>query len=348
MWTREHDIRHEELRALKKRIRDQYFDRPGIVGISVGFKTVGDKQTDELVIRFHVARKGHYAKEDAIPAEIEGVKTDVVETVIFAHAALPPAQDNGPTLGEFAAAFGPPDTKRYDTLQGGMSVGAKDKLPLDGFIMGPGTLGLVVTDGKTGQPLMLSNFHVLCQQDGKDPTGQLICQPDRMDRYWFQSASSCGKVARFAYGSFLIDGVFYGMDAAVASINPKERACAPASVLDVGKVVYTGKLALKLNMKVLKRGRTTKLTEGTIVSTDYDTKHDFGSKIGTIVLYNQIEIYTTPKQKWFEGPGDSGAVYLVAIGGGAYEVVGLNWGGNAVTSVGSPIGPILKQLDLRI
>jgi len=41
MLTAEQRKRHEELRLLKKRIRDQYLGRNGVIGMSVGFKSAG-------------------------------------------------------------------------------------------------------------------------------------------------------------------------------------------------------------------------------------------------------------------------------------------------------------------
>jgi hypothetical protein len=357
MLTAEQRKRHEELRLLKKRIRDQYLGRNGVIGMSVGFKSVGGTETDDLVIRFHVRRKAPVSKENAVPTEIEGVKTDVVETNICLHSSI----DQYPPADPIEADYGPPERDFYNQLVGGISIGAGRK----GINPIGGTLGLIVTDIATGAPMILSNFHVLCVNDGKDAKGDKICQPARADNRGL--CSKCATLERWAAGSFLVDGEFYGMDAAVARI-PKTlfgyvRKFSSRSVREVGEVTFTDTLTLELKMEVKKCGRTTGLTSGKINTVNLDIDHDFGGVIGKQRLYDQIEVapkidaQTTQENPVFGASGDSGAVILVESQLGSeklVEVVGLNWGGEVVGgqttgfSYGSPIGPILKQLAVRI
>jgi len=344
MWTREHEERHEQLRLLKERISDQYLGRDDVTGIGVGFKEVGGRETDELVIRFHVRRKGNVTKDNAIPREIEGVRTDVIETN-FETDAMPA------TVDPIVAEFGPPDTSMYIMLSGGMSVGAtRVEKDATGNPIG-GTLGLVVLDTATNDPMILSNYHVLCCNDGKDATGNEICQPARVDHGG--RALVCATLrAPWAVGT--PDGSQYGMDAAVARLTDL-RASKLSFVLGVGGVVFVPNLELRPGMVVHKRGRTTKLTYGKIAETNSDEKFDYKGAAGQKTLKNQFLIMPSKSPKGvpystFGSGGDSGAVVLCMIKDGKPPaVVGLYWGGSSTgLAIASPIGPILNQLKIRI
>jgi hypothetical protein len=355
MWTQDHEQRQQDLRRLKERIRDQHLDRNGVVGMSVGFKSVGGKETDELVIKFHVARKEAVPKERAVPRGIEGVKTDVVETDFQPYSFEPTAPLIPPMqMTTLEAEFGPPDTGLYIWMPGGISAGSKRKVQVGQAIHpGPATSGLIVTDIETGAPMILSNCHALCCNDGNDAEGDEICQPDRFD--WQGRTAACATLQRWAAGSYRIDGVDYGIDAAVASLARTFRRVDRAVVRDVGQVAFTGTLKLTPGTQVRKRGRTTKLTTGEVISTDLDIVRDFGGVVKKKRLYNQIHVKAGTKEDGkaatrFAAGGDSGSVLLAAnTANNSTEVVGLLWGGeDGGTAACSPIGPVLKQLNIRI
>jgi hypothetical protein len=69
----------ETVRSVKARAEDQLMRMPGVTGVGVAYKYVGGRRTDELSIRVHVERKRDVPLAEAIPPEIEDVKTDVVE-----------------------------------------------------------------------------------------------------------------------------------------------------------------------------------------------------------------------------------------------------------------------------
>jgi len=61
-----------------------------VVGVGLGWKIKGGQFTDRKAVRFYVTAKldsGSVAKEISIPAEIDGVPTDVVETGYLLPAA---------------------------------------------------------------------------------------------------------------------------------------------------------------------------------------------------------------------------------------------------------------------
>ena len=72
----------DRIRGLKKAVAARLHAIPGVHAVGVGPKVVGGKKTDELAITVFVVRKKkpeQLAKEELVPTEIEGIKTDVVQ-----------------------------------------------------------------------------------------------------------------------------------------------------------------------------------------------------------------------------------------------------------------------------
>ena len=72
----------DRIRGLKKAVAARLHAIPGVHAVGVGAKVVGGKKTDELAITVFVVRKKkpeELAKEERVPTEIEGIKTDVVQ-----------------------------------------------------------------------------------------------------------------------------------------------------------------------------------------------------------------------------------------------------------------------------
>lgn len=71
----------DEIRTIKERVEKDLLARPGVVGVGIGYKRVGGTATGQLAIRVYVVVKSdEIADDDRVPAEIEGVPTDVVES----------------------------------------------------------------------------------------------------------------------------------------------------------------------------------------------------------------------------------------------------------------------------
>jgi len=58
---------------------------PGVTAVDIGFKYVGGTKTDMIAIRVYVRRKQDVPPEQAIPTEIQGVPTDVIERTFVLH-----------------------------------------------------------------------------------------------------------------------------------------------------------------------------------------------------------------------------------------------------------------------
>jgi len=69
----------ETLLKIKEANEPLLMSKPNVVGVDVGFKYVGGKQTGEVAIRVFVKKKMDVAQKDAIPGTLQGEKTDVIE-----------------------------------------------------------------------------------------------------------------------------------------------------------------------------------------------------------------------------------------------------------------------------
>jgi hypothetical protein len=70
---------------VKEAAKSSLMSIPGVQGMGVGCKSVGGKPTDELAIIFYVHKKlplSELSANQLIPPEIEGIKTDVVESPV--------------------------------------------------------------------------------------------------------------------------------------------------------------------------------------------------------------------------------------------------------------------------
>jgi len=75
----------DEIRRIKTEVEAELLKLPGVTGVDVGYKYVGGKQTDTLAIRVYVEEKKDLPKEDAIPKQIRGIPTDVIERRFVLH-----------------------------------------------------------------------------------------------------------------------------------------------------------------------------------------------------------------------------------------------------------------------
>jgi hypothetical protein len=72
----------DEIRRIKAEAEEDLLKLPGVEGVDVGYKYVGDEKKDELVIRVYVSEKKDeedLLDEEIIPKTIQGVPTDVLD-----------------------------------------------------------------------------------------------------------------------------------------------------------------------------------------------------------------------------------------------------------------------------
>ena len=259
---------------------------PGVTGVDVGYKYIDGQMTDDLVIRVFVEEKRDVPPEQLIAKTINGVDTDVIE-----HRFVP-LVDHG----------------SYNPILGGVSVGPFR--PVDG--LNCGTLGAIVIDNQTAQRMILSNYHVLCINEGwhDHEWGHFreITQPAIMD-----NPVSARYIAEIQRG--ILDSE---IDAAVARVEESIYVDYLCEVEEIGPI--TGVETAVWGMKVHKRGRTSGLTHGRVSGLNGTFKVPFEHGVGTVTLTHQISIARQDGAGIdFAEQGDSGSVIVNDAG----RVVGL-------------------------
>jgi len=314
-----------EIRPVKESSEDELLQRPGITAVDIGPKYIKDKKTDELSIRVYVEKKKDVTKDQMIPKEINGVKTDVIERKYVLHRRLVRLSDIKPMA----------DTGKYTPLKGGISIGPSRSI--NGYIF-VGTLGVPVRDKSTGTPMMLSNWHVMCLNNSWS-VGDTIVQPGRVDG-GSSPTDNVGTLQRASLGGTV--------DCAVANITTGTSAC---QVIDIGDVAGTS--TATPGLAVRKRGRTTGLSHGTVDSVDLTVAIDYDDPdvpitgVGKVTLKNQISIKVDEAQSaMFGNHGDSGSVVV----NDSRQVVGLYFAGSddGKFGVANPIQDVLNALDVNL
>jgi hypothetical protein len=123
------------------------------------------------------------------------------------------------------------------------------------------------------------------------------------------------------------------MDAAIA--RPLDPALIEDDVLGIGQVA--GTRDPELDMSVMKSGRTTAVTQGTITILDAVVVVDYGGKSATF----EDQIITSHMSE----PGDSGSLL---VSSDDLKAVGLLFAGSDQVTIHSPIQPVLTALGVSI
>lgn len=143
--------------AAQRRYQRELMQKANVVGVAVGYKESHGIITDELALVALVEAKVPLAAlsaEDMIPKELDGARTDVYE------------------VGYLQALQASPRDRFRPTIPGGVSIAHP--------LVGAGTLGVLVRDRSTGQPLLLSNNHVIAASNDA-LIGDPVLQPGSLD-----------------------------------------------------------------------------------------------------------------------------------------------------------------------
>lgn len=324
-------LTHAEIRPVKQRIEDELLAQPGVVGVDINEKVSDGKPTGELAIVVYVEEKkakSKLGKDEVIPAEIEGIPTDVKQERIELHASRV-------ALADVVALV---DAGKYTTLLGGISIGPcrsvhlnPPDVPAPGDYIFAGTLGTIVKDRTTQAVMALTNFHVACVDNGW-AAGDAMCQQSRLDG---------GSCPADTFGTLTRATLSEHVDGAVISIDPKRAT--DCSIEEIGAV--KGQAAATLNAAVRKRGRTTGLTYGKVTSVDASVTIDYGDGLGSHTLKNQIRVEPdTTKSAQFSDHGDSGSAVVDADN----RVIGLLFGGSSAATYANPIRFVLDELNIDL
>ncbi|NLY53486.1 MAG: hypothetical protein GX060_02495 [Firmicutes bacterium] len=308
--------------------------KANVEGVGIGFKVRRGRQLKQPCLTVLVKEKlplAALAPQDIVPSTIAGYKTDVVASGTF--YALQMATKQEPAAP-------------------GSSIGH--------YRVTAGTFGAVVADAHTGQALILSNNHVLANssngRDGRAFYGDPILHPAPVDGgklpadliahlYRFvpltflpagssqQQAASLGRLSLVASQEATTPALTNVVDAAVAL--PVSNARIIPSILGIGPLAGTQEAAL--DMIVLKSGRTTGVTVGSVLLLNAVVRVDYGAA-GTAIFTDQI-ISDLPS-----APGDSGSLVVDERS----QAVGLLFaGGNGLTVI-NRIAQVEQELGIRI
>ncbi len=324
------------IQSLKQRYITDLLSRRNVVACGIGYKVREGVQTRELSLVVSVTHKVHpsaLTPEDLIPAQVEGVPTDVVE------------------LGVLRAFQGPRDRWR-PVVPPGVSIGHVH--------ITAGTFGCLVRRGS--ELFILSNNHVLADVNKGNP-GDPILQPGPADggtagdaiatleefvpldfgttepecRIATLLATGLNKLAELSGSRHRLEPVqqtpgVNRVDAALA--RPLSTDLVRPDILDIG--IPTGIGEATLGMNVQKSGRTTGHTTGMITQIDATVRIDY---YGPSALF-EGQLIASPMSQ----PGDSGSAVLDED----RRVVGLLFAGSDAATIINPIADVLTALRIEV
>ncbi len=333
----------ERVQSAFKKHKKRLLSMKNVVGVAIGYKesvaaSTGAPKMGVVVLVKHKLPENELEAQHIVPKDLDGVVTDVIEVGDLR------------LLGR---------TDRGVPAQPGVSIGH--------FKITAGTFGAVVKDRKTGEPLILSNNHVLANgTNGKDNRAKLgdpILLPGPHDGgsldkdvigklHRFKpvektvTQSACVRAAaaefwanafcRLMAPSYIIRVLKQSnsgnvIDAALAKpVNPEKLN---PQIMEIGPV--KGVTEAVVGMPVTKSGRTTGVTTGTVRAVNATVQVDMGD--GEQAVFDD-QIIATPMSQG----GDSGALVL----DNQRRAIGLLFAGSDKTTVFNKIQNVMDQLDI--
>ncbi len=331
-----------DLEQTLKEYQNNLLSLNNVVGIGQGIKEKDGKMLKDKCIKVLVNKKipkKELSSYEQVPQSIEKNKTDVIEV-------------------------GDVELLSNDELRLEKNRPAQPGVSIGHYKITAGTFGAVVKDKRTGQPLILSNNHVLANisdgRDGKAYKGDEILQPGSYDGG--ETADIIAYLERFvpiynnevserAKASTLSRGFTRLMTALSNILTPSYRArnnkidgavAKPKSediikeeIRGLGKV--KGKVKPKLGMKVIKSGRTTGVTSSIVKAIDVTIK---------VRLSDNASTYFTDQilADSFSRPGDSGSLVVDENN----RAVGLLFAGSKQSSIFNRIENVCQDLEIEI
>jgi hypothetical protein len=318
---------------------------PNVVGVGKGEKFVGGHTTGKASLTVLVSKKvprNRLSAYQAVPKNVYEAETDVIE------------------VGEIKALFALSRTDRMRHARPGSSIGH--------YKITAGTFGALVYDAKTGEPLILSNNHVLANssngKDGRAKIGDPILQPGKHDNgvdddviarlHRFvpinpeETTSECSVAAsverflnrvirRFRTDYYLRmlrkTGATNLVDAAVA--KPVSEDLVVDDIIDIG--VPYGTAEVVVGEEVRKSGRTSGTNSAVVKVVHSTIKVNMGDT-GDAVFSDQVVTSQMAQ------PGDSGSLVVNSKN----QAVGLLSAGSDTVSIFARIKNVCDLLGIRI
>jgi hypothetical protein len=254
-----------------------------------------------------------------VPKELDGVPVTVEVTGVI--SALPAVADASPRARPGGGgSIKPTDYARPAYV--GMSTGNANECA-------SGTIGAKIS--KNGTFYALSNNHVYARENA-GINGETIYQPGRYDL-------NCASGSQYAWGT--LDGSypkisFSGsntVDVAVAKLNDPDQLSASTPPGGYGTPA-AGTATASVGLAVMKYGRTTGLTTGTVTGINVTIRVQYTDGVATFV--NQVQV--TGNKGAFSRAGDSGSLIVTQ----GRVPVALLFAGGQTSTFGNPIGPVLQ------
>jgi hypothetical protein len=338
-------IHMEKIHSIIKKHTKKLLSMKNVVGVGIGHKesveaSTGSPKVGVVVLVKEKVPEKELEAHHIVPKDLDGVVTDVIEVGdLRMHTRM----------------------ERGMTAQPGVSIGH--------YKITAGTFGAVVKDKKTGESLILSNNHVLANgTNGRDnlaKIGDPVLLPGANDGgtvekdtiaklYRFKpvtkvySQSACAKAAfaefwvnalcKFMAPSYVVKVLRYSqkgnrIDAALA--KPVKPEMLNPQILGIGAVKGLGEA--KVGMKVIKSGRTTGVTTGTIKAVNVSVQVGMGD--GEEAVFEDQIIASAMSQG-----GDSGALVV----DDKKRAVGLLFAGSDKATVFNKIQNVMDDLDITL
>lgn len=325
--------KHKTIAEVCETEKEALLKKQNVVGVAIGHKIIEKEDRDTgkpciMLFVTHKVDKDELKPEDMISGDLEGHKTDVLETgEIFAGEGF--SADNTETT--MTEEIGIETLRqRIRPAMGGFSVGHPK--------ITAGTIATCVYDvrpfpGIPRRYYILSNNHVLANSNNAQ-IGDPILQPGRYDGGTLP-ADIIARLSRFVPIKF--------KTATSTPINYVDAALAEGEFHNLNREIYWIGYVKQVNSKpqlgdiVEKTGRTTNFTTGKILALNATVDVNYGG--GRVARFAK-QIVTTN----MSAGGDSGSL-VCDIKEGA---VGLLFAGSSRVTIVNNILPVQKYLGIRL
>lgn len=291
--------------------------------VGVGRKIVDGKETDQLCVRVYVIQKlaeSLLSAKSAVPAALDGVPTDVIET--------PPAF--------IQAACNVNRKKRQRPVLAGISTAH--------FQVTAGTLAYFFRSTKAGDSpndvYALSNNHVYADVNLAH-IGDALYQPGPADGGTANDHfANLSRFVKIKLGGTQINRVDGAIGKLLDGVTYRAKICA------IGKI--EGSETAVEGMLVRKHGRTTGYTEGKVTDDSYDALvgMDHNNPAIVALFKEQMRIERIAPHPAIGRGGDSGSLVVMKS---ARKAVGLYFAGptSGIYGVANHIKNVLTELQIK-
>lgn len=304
--------KYEEVQFVLKGNIDHLISLEGVHAVGIGYSTEKE-HTDELSIHVYIESEkaaNNLLQSGKIFKEIGSIPVSVI--------IMPPISCDILYVDKDTIL---PDDKQYRPLRGGTQLYLEDHK--QAWL---GTLGIFVKSQNAldDNLYILSNLHVL------DALDRAVYQPDKRAKDSFVATTS---IARS----------FPDTDAALAKINDRKNIEINC-IQDIGVVDGIQSVTINdLHKKVIKRGRTTLLTEGTIDAISASVIVNMGE--GVIRTFTDCVIVKPNEGGQFSAPGDSGSCVVLKEN---KKLIGLHFAGSTQRSIFCKINNVFTNFDVDL